>query len=264
MESRDEIRTVRQRRRRNAAAPTSTARRASATTSTTIVEAEALGYHSDVHGRASFHRLRPGVGDAQPADLARGAHPTLRLGTAVMVLPWHNPVLLAEQAATHRSAVRRPARIRRRQGLSPQRIRRLLHPDRGGRRALRGSARRHPQGVDLRTSASRITASTGISTTSWSSRRPLQKPHPPIWMARGQPELDPPGGARAATSCCSTSSPRSDAIDRALQHLQGRGRGAGRRFDPQDVGVARAFYVAKDADDKRKAVENAARQPAAA
>ena len=25
---------------------------------------------------------------------------TLRLGTAVMVLPWHNPVLLAEQAAT--------------------------------------------------------------------------------------------------------------------------------------------------------------------
>ena len=29
----------------------------------------------------------------------------------------------------------------------------------------------------------------------------------------------------------------------------------GRRFDPMDVGVARAFYVAKDADDKRKAVE---------
>ena len=25
---------------------------------------------------------------------------TLRLGSAVMVLPWHNPVLLAEQAAT--------------------------------------------------------------------------------------------------------------------------------------------------------------------
>ncbi|MBI3917244.1 MAG: LLM class flavin-dependent oxidoreductase, partial [Betaproteobacteria bacterium] len=25
---------------------------------------------------------------------------SLRLGTAVMVLPWHNPVLLAEQAAT--------------------------------------------------------------------------------------------------------------------------------------------------------------------
>ena len=28
-----------------------------------------------------------------------------------------------------------------------------------------------------------------------------------------------------------------------------------KRFDPMDVGVARAFYVAKDADDKRKAVE---------
>ena len=29
----------------------------------------------------------------------------------------------------------------------------------------------------------------------------------------------------------------------------------GTAFDPMDVGVARAFYVAKDADDKRKAVE---------
>ena len=29
----------------------------------------------------------------------------------------------------------------------------------------------------------------------------------------------------------------------------------GRRFDPMDVGVARAFYVARDAEDKRQAVE---------
>src|SRR3954470_4807216 len=33
------------------------------------------------------------------------------------------------------------------------------------------------------------------------------------------------------------------------------GGACGRRFDPMDVGVARAFYVAKDAEDKRKAVE---------
>src|SRR6202049_1328304 len=51
------------------------------------VEAEALGFHSTF---VVEHQLT-----------GRGARTTpLRLGTAVLVLPWHNPVLLAEQAAT--------------------------------------------------------------------------------------------------------------------------------------------------------------------
>src|SRR5919201_1147698 len=35
-----------------------------------------------------------------PCTLIAARTKTLRLGTAVLVLPWHNPVLLAEQAAT--------------------------------------------------------------------------------------------------------------------------------------------------------------------
>src|SRR5712692_2652142 len=64
------------------------------------IEAEALGFHSTFvvehhftgHGQVSATlNLLTWLG-------ARTRR--LRLGTAVLVLPWHNPVLLAEQAAT--------------------------------------------------------------------------------------------------------------------------------------------------------------------
>src|SRR5262249_51545791 len=64
------------------------------------VEADALGYHSPFLVEKHF----PGWNRASaPLPLLTGlaSRPaTLRLGTAVMVLPWHNPVILAEQAAT--------------------------------------------------------------------------------------------------------------------------------------------------------------------
>src|SRR6201998_1478280 len=64
------------------------------------VEAESLGYHSSFLVEHHF------TGWSQvSATLSLLTHlaartRTMRLGTAVMVLPWHNPVLLAEQAAT--------------------------------------------------------------------------------------------------------------------------------------------------------------------
>ena len=66
----------------------------------TNVEAEALGYHSTFvteHHFTNFGQL------SAPLTLLTylAARTTrLRLGTAILVLPWHNPVLLAEQAAT--------------------------------------------------------------------------------------------------------------------------------------------------------------------
>ncbi|MBV8120708.1 MAG: LLM class flavin-dependent oxidoreductase, partial [Alphaproteobacteria bacterium] len=64
------------------------------------VEAEALGYYSTFlveHHFTGFGQVSASLNlltwlGARTRDL--------RLGTAVLVLPWHNPVLLAEQAAT--------------------------------------------------------------------------------------------------------------------------------------------------------------------
>src|ERR1700730_7391223 len=64
------------------------------------IEAEALGFHSTFVVEHHFN----GYGQLSPTlNLLTwlGARTRrLRLGTAVMVLPWHNPVLLAGPAAT--------------------------------------------------------------------------------------------------------------------------------------------------------------------
>jgi luciferase-like monooxygenase len=64
------------------------------------VEAEALGFHSSFVTEHHF----TGLGQVSAAltflTFVAARTTRLRLGTAVLVLPWHNPVLLAEQAAT--------------------------------------------------------------------------------------------------------------------------------------------------------------------
>jgi len=65
-----------------------------------VVEAERLGYHSMF--MVEHHFTGQGQVSASMTLLAYLAAKTrtIRLGTAVVVLPWHNPVLIAEQAAT--------------------------------------------------------------------------------------------------------------------------------------------------------------------
>src|SRR5688572_16708011 len=64
------------------------------------VEAEALGYHSTFLVEHHFTGFGQVSATLNLLTWVGARTTTLRLGTAVMVLAWHNPVLLAEQAAT--------------------------------------------------------------------------------------------------------------------------------------------------------------------
>src|ERR1700730_11288592 len=64
------------------------------------VEAEALGYHSSFSVEHHFSGWNQASATLTLLTCLAMRTTTLRLGTAVTVLPWHNPVLLAEQAAT--------------------------------------------------------------------------------------------------------------------------------------------------------------------
>ncbi len=137
-------------------------------------------------GRAPFHRLEPGL---RHADAARPVlamrTTTLRVGTAVMVLPWHNPVLLAEQAAT-------------------------LDLISGGRLDFGvGKGYRHSEFrgfcIPRTRRTPRFEEAIEVITRSWTSRErfshrgrfwqfddivveppPAQQPHPPFWVAAGK------------------------------------------------------------------------------
>src|SRR6266536_3067176 len=64
------------------------------------VEAEALGYHSTFIVEHHFTGFGQISATMNLLTWVGSRTTTLRLGTAVIVLAWHNPVLLAEQAAT--------------------------------------------------------------------------------------------------------------------------------------------------------------------
>src|SRR5919199_2192264 len=64
------------------------------------VEAEGLGFRSTFCVEHHFTGYGQVSATLNLLTWLGARTKTLRLGTAVMVLPWHNPVLLAEQAAT--------------------------------------------------------------------------------------------------------------------------------------------------------------------
>ncbi len=65
-----------------------------------ICEAEALGFHSVFLVEHHFTGFGQISATLNFLTYLAAKTTTLRLGTAVLVLPWHNPALLAEQAAT--------------------------------------------------------------------------------------------------------------------------------------------------------------------
>ena len=217
------------------------------------VEAEALGYDSTFVVEHHFTGFGQVSASLNLLTWVAARTSTLRLGTAVLVLPWHNPVLLAEQAATID----------------------LLS---GGRLEFGvGKGYRHNEFagfcIPIAEADARFEESLSVIVKAWTSDERFshhgqywnfenivvepptrQKPHPPIWMAAGQPESIRKVAQRGAKLLLDQFASIAATIER-FNIYKAEVEALGRRFDPLDVGVARAFYVAKDAEDKRKAVE---------
>jgi alkanesulfonate monooxygenase SsuD/methylene tetrahydromethanopterin reductase-like flavin-dependent oxidoreductase (luciferase family) len=217
------------------------------------VEAEALGYASTFVVEHHFTGFGQVSASLNLLTWVAARTKTLRLGTAVIVLPWHNPVLLAEQAATID----------------------LLS---GGRLEFGvGKGYRHNEFasfcIPMDEAEARFEESLALIVKSWTSEERFshrgrfwnfddiivepptaQKPHPPIWMAAGSPDSIRKVARRGYKLLLDQLASTSLAIER-FHIYKAEVEACGRPFDPMDVGVCRAFYVAKNADDKARAIE---------
>ena len=175
--------------------------------------------------RAPFHRLWPGLGVDEPARLSAARTERIRLGTAVVVLPWHNPVLVAEQAAT----------------LDLLSNGRLDFGVGKGYRAYEFSGFCIPQ----EEATERFDEAMEVIRKAWTSQgrfshhgkrwhfdnvvvepSPIQQPHPPFWLGAGSAEFDPPRGARGLQSAARPD--RADRSDHRPRRDFPRGMRAGR------------------------------------
>lgn len=220
------------------------------------VEAEALGFHSSFLVEHHFTGWNQVSSTLMLLMALAMRTRTLRLGSAVMVLPWHNPVLLAEQVAT-------------------------LDLLSGGRFDLGvGKGYRHnefagfalpPEEAEPRFAEALDVLCRALSSDAPFSHRgrfwrfdsvlveppPHQRPHPPLWMAGSSPRSITDCARRGANLLLDQfASPEQTGARIALYRRELEA--AGHQWDPMRVAVARNLWVARDASDKEAALRRQA------
>ncbi len=218
----------------------------------TSVEAERLGFYSTFLVEHHFS----GSGQVSaPLDLlcwVAARTTSIRVGTAVLVLPWHDPVLLAERAATLD----------------------LLSAGRLDFGVGRGYRHSEFAGfcVPAEEAEARFEESLAVILKAWRSDEPFshegrfwryhqivvepptaQKPHPPVWIAAGKRESVRNVAALGANLLLDQFA-STEAIGERIALFKAECEARGRAFDPMDVAVARNLYVASDAGDASAAL----------
>ncbi len=217
------------------------------------VEAEALGYCSSFLVEHHFTGWNQVSATLNLLTWVAARTRTLRVGSAVMVLPWHNPVLLAEQAATLD----------------------LLSEGRLDFGVGKGYRYTEFKGfcIPIEEAEARFDEALDVITRAWTTRGPFshagrywrfddvtvepppfQKPHPPFWMAAGSPASIKRVAERGANLLLDQFA-APDVIGERIRLFQAEVEARGRTYDWAQVAVARDVYVAKDRADKMAALE---------
>jgi alkanesulfonate monooxygenase SsuD/methylene tetrahydromethanopterin reductase-like flavin-dependent oxidoreductase (luciferase family) len=216
------------------------------------VEAEALGFHSSFSVEHHFSGWNQVSATLMLLAALAMRTKTLRLGTAVIVPPWHNPVLLAEEAATLDL-------------LSKGRL------DLGIGKGYRHSEFKGFQ-IAPEEAEARFEEALEVMRRAWTTRKrfshkgrfwhfedivveppPAQTPHPPLWVAAGNPHSIKRAAARGFNLILDQYASPATLGERIAIYKSER-EANGLAFDPMQVAVARQLYVAKDAADKEAAL----------
>jgi alkanesulfonate monooxygenase SsuD/methylene tetrahydromethanopterin reductase-like flavin-dependent oxidoreductase (luciferase family) len=216
------------------------------------VEAEALGFHSSFSVEHHFSGWNQVSSTLMLLTALAMRTTTLRLGTAVIVPPWHNPVLLAEEAATLDL-------------LSKGRL------DLGIGKGYRHSEFKGFQ-IAPEEAEARFEEAVEVMLRAWTTRErfshkgrfwhfedvvveppPAQRPHPPLWVAAVKPNTITRAGARGFNLILDQyASPATLGERIAIYRAEREANGL--EFDPMQVTVARQLYVAKDKADTEAAL----------
>jgi len=218
------------------------------------IEAEALGFHSTFVVEHHF----TGYGQVSAATLNLltwlGARTRrLRLGTAVIVLPWHNPVLLAEQAATLDLLSRGRLDFGVGKGYRYNEFAGFCVP-------MEEADARFDEALDVIIKAWTADESFSHRGKYWQYDNIVvepptaQRPHPPIWMGAGSENSIRRVAAQGFNLLLGQyASPRDVASNIAVYKAEVEAQGG--HFDPMQVGVTRAFFVTDSAAEKEAAME---------
>ena len=218
-----------------------------------VQEADRLGFHSLF--MVEHHFTGQGQVSASMTLLAYLAARTrrIRLGTAVVVLPWHNPVLVAEQAAT-------------------------LDLLSGGRFDFGvGKGYRKPEFegfcIPIEEATERFDEAMEVIRKAWTSGgrfshhgkrwhyenivvepEPLQRPHPPLWLTAGSAKSVRRAAREGYNLLLDQIASIAQITERVAIFREECAR-IGRPYDPMTVAVARALQMIHSESERQAAFE---------
>ena len=218
------------------------------------VEAESLGYHSTFLVEHHFTGFGQVSATLNLLTWIGARTTTLRLGTAVLVLPWHNPVLLAEQIATLD----------------------LLSDGRVDAGIGKGYRHKEFQGfsMPIEEADSRFEECLNVMLKAWSCNSPwshkgdyfeydqvvvepssVQKPHPQLWMGAGSPRSIKQV-AQLGFNMLLGQFDSFESIAEEVALFKSEVEATGRTFDPMSVAVARSVNILDSTGEYDQAIEN--------
>jgi alkanesulfonate monooxygenase SsuD/methylene tetrahydromethanopterin reductase-like flavin-dependent oxidoreductase (luciferase family) len=212
--------------------------------------AEELGF--DSVWLTEHHFSRHGIVSSTLAVLAylAGVTSTIRLGSAVTVLPFHNPIQVAEEAATVDLLSDGRLDFGAGRGFQWGEYHKLNI-------AMDEASRRFEESMDVITKAWTVEEPFDHQGEFWTFNdmtihpKPVQSPHPPIWVAASSPASVERVVKNRWNLMLGQGEPF-DSVARQIQSYRGAVGEAGFDYDPSRVVVARPMYTAATEEQARR------------
>jgi probable F420-dependent oxidoreductase len=217
-----------------------------------VAEAERLGFSSVF--LVEHHFTGFGQVSASMSLLSYLAARTerIRLGTAVVVLPWHNPVIVAEQAATLDLLSNGRLEFGVGKGYREYEFSGFCIPQ-------EEATARFDEAMEVIRKAWTTTGRFSFEGRYWHydnivvEPSPIQRPHPPFWLGAGSAESIRRAAHEGYNLLLDQIAPTDVIIDR-VKTFREECAAAGRPYDPMMVGVTRGLQIVHNEEERKRAV----------
>ena len=217
-----------------------------------VREAEDLGFESVFVVEHHF----TGVGQVSASlgllSYLAGCTTRIRLGTAVVVLPWHNPVLVAEAAATVDLLSNGRLDFGVGKGYRDVEFNGFCVP-------MDEASERFDEAMEVIRKAWNSTGRFSHHGKRWHydnivvEPAPVQRPHPPFWLGAGSEESIRRAAREGYNLLLDQIAPCDLTIERVVM-FKDECLKAGRAYDPVMVGTTRGLQLVRNAADREKAL----------
>jgi alkanesulfonate monooxygenase SsuD/methylene tetrahydromethanopterin reductase-like flavin-dependent oxidoreductase (luciferase family) len=217
-----------------------------------VVEAERLGFSSVFLVEHHFTGFGQVSASLNLLSYLAARTERIRLGTAVVVLPWHNPVLVAEEAATLDLLSNGRLDLGVGKGYRPYEFSGFCIPP-------EEATARFDEAMEVIRKAWAAQGRFSYSGKWWHydnivvEPSPLQQPHPPFWLGAGSAESIRRAAREGYNLLLDQIAPIDLIIDR-VRIFREECAAIGRPYDPIMVGVTRGLQIIHHERERKRAI----------